>query len=143
VVRNERHNSDCRRSGAFRSLALDQLEACARYDGMARIVGLPDLHAGNGIAVGAAFWSPSHVWPHLVGSDIGCGMALWETDLPLRKFRLSTVERKLHGLDALGRRWRSGVGRGRIAAKFGQSRAGHHRRGQPLRRIPAHRGGGR
>jgi len=26
-------------------------------------------------------------------------MALWETDLPLRKFRISTAERKLHGLD--------------------------------------------
>lgn len=83
----------------FDPLALDQLDACARYDDMVRIVGLPDLHAGNGIAVGAAFWSPTYIWPHLVGSDIGCGMALWETDLPLRKFRLSKVERKLHGLD--------------------------------------------
>ena len=35
----------------FDPLALDQLDACARYGGMARIVGLPDLHAGNGIAV--------------------------------------------------------------------------------------------
>lgn len=84
----------------FDSLALDQLDACARYGGMAHIVGLPDLHAGNGIAVGAAFWSPTHIWPHLVGSDIGCGMALWVTDLPLRKFRLSMVERNLHGLDS-------------------------------------------
>lgn len=83
----------------FDPLALDQLDACARYDGMARLVGLPDLHAGHGIAVGAAFWSPTHIWPHLVGSDIGCGMALWETDCALRKFRLGTVERKLHGLD--------------------------------------------
>jgi len=81
-------------------LALDQLHATARYDGMARIVGLPDLHAGNGIAVGAAFWAPDRIWPHLVGSDIGCGMALWETDCQLRKFRLASVERKLHGLDA-------------------------------------------
>ena len=83
----------------FDPLALDQLDACARYGNMARIVGLPDLHAGNGIAVGAAFWSQSHIWPHLVGSDIGCGMALWETDCALRKFRLGAVERKLHGLD--------------------------------------------
>jgi release factor H-coupled RctB family protein len=83
----------------FDPLALDQLDACARYGSMARIVGLPDLHAGNGIAVGAAFWSQSHIWPHLVGSDIGCGMALWETDCALRKFRLGAVERKLHGLD--------------------------------------------
>lgn len=84
----------------FDPLALDQLNACARYDNMARVVGLPDLHAGNGIAVGAAFWSPTHIWPHLVGSDIGCGMALWESDRALCKFRLGAVERKLNGLDA-------------------------------------------
>lgn len=83
----------------FNPLALDQLERTAAYVGMARVVGLPDLHAGNGIAVGAAFWAPDRIWPHLVGSDIGCGMALWETDCPVRKFRLASAERKLHGLD--------------------------------------------
>jgi release factor H-coupled RctB family protein len=83
----------------FDPLALDQLAKTAAYDGMARVVGLPDLHAGNGIAVGAAFWSPDRIWPHLVGSDIGCGMALWETDCPVRKFRLAAAERKLQGLD--------------------------------------------
>lgn len=84
----------------FDSLSLDQLQATADYEGMVRVVGLPDLHAGNGIAVGAAFWSRTRIWPHLVGSDIGCGMALWETTSPLRKFRLGTVERKLQELDA-------------------------------------------
>jgi release factor H-coupled RctB family protein len=83
----------------FDPVALDQLDATARLEGMARIVGLPDLHAGSGIAVGAAFWSPDRIWPHLVGSDIGCGMALWETSLPVRKFRVGQVERKLYGLD--------------------------------------------
>lgn len=83
----------------FDPLALDQLKATAALDGMGRVVGLPDLHAGNGIAVGAAFWSPDRIWPHLVGSDIGCGMALWETSLAVRKFRVGKVERKLQGLD--------------------------------------------
>jgi release factor H-coupled RctB family protein len=83
----------------FDPLAIDQLEKTAGYEGMARVVGLPDLHAGNGIAVGAAFWSPDRIWPHLVGSDIGCGMGLWETDCPVRKFRLAAAERKLRGLD--------------------------------------------
>jgi len=80
-------------------LAIDQLHATARLDGISRVVGLPDLHAGNGIAVGAAFWSENLIYPHLVGSDIGCGMALWETDLALRKFKLGVAERKLHDLD--------------------------------------------
>lgn len=83
----------------FDPLALDQLDATARLEGMGRIVGLPDLHAGNGIAVGAAFWSPDRIWPHLVGSDIGCGMALWETSLAVRKFRVGQVDRRLQGLD--------------------------------------------
>lgn len=79
--------------------AVDQLHQTARLEGIDRIVGLPDLHAGRGIAVGAAFWSRSHVYPHLVGSDIGCGMGLWRSGLPLRKFRLDAAERKLRGLD--------------------------------------------
>ena len=80
-------------------VAIEQLRRTAGLAGIARVVGLPDLHAGRGIAVGAAFWSPDRVFPHLVGSDIGCGMALWETDLSVRKFRLDRAERSLHGLD--------------------------------------------
>jgi release factor H-coupled RctB family protein len=81
-------------------LAIEQLHASASLAGIERIVGLPDLHAGRGIAVGAAFWSRGFVHPHLVGSDIGCGMALWRTDLKLRRFRLDAAEKKLHGLEA-------------------------------------------
>jgi release factor H-coupled RctB family protein len=79
--------------------AVDQLHQTARLPGIDEIVGLPDLHAGRGIAVGAAFWSRTHVYPHLVGSDIGCGMALWRGSLPLRKFRLDAAEHKLRGLE--------------------------------------------
>lgn len=86
-------------SRRFDPIALDQLTRTAALPGIARVVGLPDLHAGRGIAVGAAFWSPDQLYPRLVGGDIGCGMALWQTDAPLRKFRLDTAERKLHGLD--------------------------------------------
>lgn len=83
----------------FDPLALDQLDATARLEGMEKVVGLPDLHAGNGIAVGAAFWSPDRIWPHLVGSDIDCGMAMWETSLTVRKFRVGQMDRRLQGLD--------------------------------------------
>ena len=67
-------------------VAIDQLHQTAALEGIDEIVGLPDLHAGRGIAVGAAFWSGCHVHPHLVGSDIGCGMGLWETETAVRKF---------------------------------------------------------
>jgi release factor H-coupled RctB family protein len=81
-------------------VAIDQLQHSATLDGIQRVVGLPDLHAGRGIAVGAAFWSCGCLHPHLVGSDIGCGMALWRSDLKLRRFRLDAAEKKLHGLEA-------------------------------------------
>jgi len=79
--------------------AIDQLHQTAALPGIDAVVGLPDLHAGRGIAVGAAFWSRTLVYPHLVGSDIGCGMGLWRTSLTLRKFRPDNAVRKLHGLE--------------------------------------------
>jgi release factor H-coupled RctB family protein len=85
--------------GQFDPAAVDQLRRTAGLHGIERVVGLSDLHVGRGIAVGAAFWSPDRVFPALVGSDIGCGMGLWETDMALRKFRLDAAERKLQGLD--------------------------------------------
>lgn len=79
--------------------AVDQLRQTAALDGIDAVVGLPDLHAGRGVAVGAAFWSKGRVFPHLVGSDIGCGMALWQSETPVRKFRPDTAARKLRGLE--------------------------------------------
>ena len=79
--------------------AIDQLHQNAQLEGIERAVGLPDLHAGRGIAVGAAFWSRTHVYPHLVGNDIGCGMALWLTEQVLRRFKPDAAEKRLTGLE--------------------------------------------
>jgi release factor H-coupled RctB family protein len=65
--------------------AIRQLEAASRLPGMRSAVGLPDLHPGKGAPVGAAFASEGLFYPFLVGNDIGCGMGLWELDLPARK----------------------------------------------------------
>jgi len=65
--------------------AVRQLEAAARLPGMRAAVGLPDLHPGKGAPVGAAFASEAVFYPFLVGSDIGCGMGLWDVELPARK----------------------------------------------------------
>jgi len=65
--------------------AVRQLEAMARLPGMTLAVGLPDLHPGKGAPVGAAFLSEGFLYPYLVGSDIGCGMGLWDVDLLARK----------------------------------------------------------
>jgi release factor H-coupled RctB family protein len=56
--------------------AVAQLETASRLAGMRFAFGLPDLHPGKGIPVGAAFFGDA-LYPHLVGSDIGCGVGVW------------------------------------------------------------------
>ena len=79
--------------------AIRQLEITAALPGMARAVGLPDLHPGKGIPIGAAFLSKDIIYPHLVGNDIGCGMGLWQTDIATSKFKLDKSVKKLTGFE--------------------------------------------
>ena len=67
--------------------ALRQFYACANLDGVRQAVGFPDLYPGKRVPVGAAFVTEGLIYPHLIGGDIGCGMTLWQTDLPRRKAR--------------------------------------------------------
>jgi release factor H-coupled RctB family protein len=80
--------------------AIRQLEETARLPGMIRAVGLPDLHPGKGSPIGAAFLSKGLIRPALVGSDVGCGMSLWHTDLAARRVRPDRLAERLDGLDA-------------------------------------------
>lgn len=79
--------------------ATRQLERAALLPGMQRVVGLPDLHPGKGYPIGAAMISRAILYPFLVGNDIGCGMALWQTELKLRKLRPEWIAERLHGLE--------------------------------------------
>lgn len=78
--------------------ALRQLEQTAALPGMRRAVGLPDLHPGQGYPIGTAFLS-ERIHPALVGNDIGCGMALWQTDQPARAFKVTRALERLQGLE--------------------------------------------
>jgi release factor H-coupled RctB family protein len=69
--------------------ALRQLYAAANFDGMRLAVGFPDLHPGKGSPVGAAFVTEGLIYPYLVGGDVGCGMALFKTDLVQRDIKLN------------------------------------------------------
>jgi release factor H-coupled RctB family protein len=68
--------------------AVRQLYATAKLDGVRLAVGFPDLHPGKGTPVGAAFVTDGVIYPHLIGGDIGCGMALFKTDLVRRDVKL-------------------------------------------------------
>ncbi len=58
---------------------------------MHRVAGMSDLHPGRGYPVGAAFFAIGRLYPALVGNDIGCGMALWRTDIPTAKLHLDKL----------------------------------------------------
>ena len=58
------------------SAALDQCHQVAALPGMRHVAAMPDLHPGKGAPIGAAMTS-SVLYPFLVGSDIGCGIAVF------------------------------------------------------------------
>ena len=79
--------------------ALRQLYATAKLDGMKLAVGFPDLHPGRGTPVGAAFVAEGMVYPNLIGGDIGCGMALFKTNLVRREAKLDRWARLQFNLE--------------------------------------------
>lgn len=79
------------------SKAVDQLEQVAKLGGIEMAVGLPDLHVGK-TPVGAAYMTESVIYPHIVGNDIGCGMALFETGIKRTKFKTDKAVKKLERL---------------------------------------------
>ncbi|MEU4695147.1 RNA ligase RtcB family protein [Actinoplanes sp. NPDC023714] len=56
--------------------AIAQCHQVAALDGMLHVAGMPDLHPGKGAPIGAAMTSRV-LYPFLVGSDIGCGIAVF------------------------------------------------------------------
>jgi len=79
--------------------AVRQLYATAKLDGVQLAVGFPDLHPGKGSPVGAAFVTEGLIYPHLIGGDIGCGMALFRTDLVRRDAKLDRWAEKYFHLE--------------------------------------------
>ncbi len=79
--------------------AIQQLQTTATLAGIECAVGMPDLHPGRGYPVGAAFWSRDVFYPALVGNDIGCGMALLQTDLLLRDASAEKLDKRLGNID--------------------------------------------
>ncbi len=80
-------------------LATQQLIKTSQLDQMQYVAGMPDLHPGRGYPIGAAFFSVDKIYPALVGNDIGCGMAFWQTDLKAAKINVDKLSKKLVGLE--------------------------------------------
>lgn len=86
--------------------AIVQFARVAAYDGCVRAVAMPDLHAGRGIPLGAAFAFDDRVVPQLIGGDAGCGVRVFVTtasrmsaDKIERRARAAADEDLLDGCD--------------------------------------------
>ncbi|KAH7334687.1 release factor H-coupled R [Rhizoctonia solani] len=69
--------------------AVKQLKAIAGLEGVAAM-GMPDLHPGNRFPI---------VYPALIGTDVGCGIALYRLAAKPSRFIPSKIASKLRGLD--------------------------------------------
>ncbi len=83
------------------SSAIEQLNKTALLEGVIAAAGMPDLHPGKDAPIGAVFATESHIYPHLVDTDIGCGIALWQLNLNQTNSSADKLERKL-GLNLEG-----------------------------------------
>ena len=80
--------------------AVRQLETTAHLPAMRRVAGMPDLHAGRGYPIGATFFSVGRFYPALIGGDIGCGMAFWQTAVPAAKSKPAKLAKQIGNIDA-------------------------------------------
>ena len=80
--------------------ALEQLKLTSTLEGMIEAVAMPYLHAGKGHPIGASFLTQGIVYPYLVGSDIGCGMALAQLDLKAHKAKRDKIVKRLGSLES-------------------------------------------
>ena len=79
--------------------AIRQLHQVAALQSVSRVVGLPDLHPGIRYPVGMACFSSDRIYPALIGSDIGCGMAFWKLTLKASRGNVGRLDKKLGDLD--------------------------------------------
>src|SRR5262245_57598560 len=78
--------------------ATKQLEDVASLSGVKAVAAMPDLHPGKWGPVGCSILA-DRIHPELVGSDIGCGMGLFQLDLAVRKLRIDKAAERLRALD--------------------------------------------
>jgi len=78
--------------------AVRQLEAVAEIPGIRAVAGMPDLHPGKFGPVGCAILADK-IHPAFVGSDAGCGMALFALDIAARRLRVDKAADKLRNIE--------------------------------------------
>jgi release factor H-coupled RctB family protein len=60
--------------------------------------GMPDLHAGGFCPIGVSIWTNNIIYPSLIGTDIGCGMSLFSTNIN-KSYNFSKFGKKIKSID--------------------------------------------
>ena len=60
---------------------------------------MPDAHTGYGMPIGGVLFANRAVVPYAIGVDIGCGVALVETDLTVETLAPHELDRVLEAID--------------------------------------------
>jgi release factor H-coupled RctB family protein len=111
--------------------AEQQLEHVAGWSGVRKIAAFPDLHPGKYGPVGCAVLA-DQIYPQLIGNDIGCGMSLFQLDLPIRKLKLEKALRRIRVLgeptteDYAGRLEKANLKPDMFATSLGTIGGGNH-----------------
>lgn len=87
--------------------------------GMVLAVGQPDLHPGTKYPIGSVFVSKDWIHPPLIGSDIGCGMAMFRVHIKPEQLEGDRCRRVAESLRGLEGPWMSQVERVAFLSTYG------------------------
>ena len=82
------------------SNTVDSLKRIKDFKSVVSVVALPDLSIGNA-PNGVAIMTKDYIFPHFIGSDIGCGMTLLEMPNVAKKIKVDKFIKKLDKLNSL------------------------------------------
>lgn len=111
--------------------AVRQLESVAEMSGVRAVAGMPDLHPGKFGPVGCAILADK-IHPAFVGSDAGCGMALFALDIAARRLRIDKAAERLRDIerpydgDIAGEIERAGLSPSDFDSSLGTIGGGNH-----------------
>ena len=80
--------------------AINQVYEVAKLDGVQKVVAMPDLHAGK-TPVGVVTITSGRIYPHLIGTDIGCGMSIFSTGIETKKTKVDRWVSRLNTIKTL------------------------------------------
>ena len=80
--------------------AINQAHEVCKLDGVEAAFAMPDLHTGK-TPVGITVITKDRIYPHLIGTDIGCGMSVFSTDIESKKIKLDRWVSRLNTIKTL------------------------------------------